>query len=145
MDPDGNVPGKPHFFCSPITPVNPQQGKKQSLGSIFFSTLFAIRIGLKVQSTKSTMGLTLASHGNETLTFAISFCKTFWGAPTSSASVAYNLNKRLFYNGAAGNSWNRLSTETVPLYLPATSTVKYRVQVLEYHVKYYHKIFSGLR
>ncbi len=29
-------------------------------------------------------------------------------------------------NGIAGNSWNRLSTETVPLYLPATSTVKYR-------------------
>jgi hypothetical protein len=29
--------------------------------------------------------------------FAISFCKTFSGAPTSSASVAYILNKRLFY------------------------------------------------
>jgi hypothetical protein len=44
--------------------------------------------------------------------------------------------------GVAGNSWNRLSTETVPLYLPASSIVKYRV--LEYHVKYYHKIFFGV-
>jgi hypothetical protein len=50
----------------------------------------------KVQSTKSTMGLT-PSHGNEMSTFAISFCKTFWGGPTSSALVAYILNKRLFY------------------------------------------------
>jgi hypothetical protein len=38
--------------------------------------------------------------------------------------------------------WNRLSTETVPLYLPATSTMKYRV--LEYHVKHYHKISFGV-
>ncbi len=42
------------------------------------------------------MGLT-PSHGNEMSTFAISFCKTFWGGPTSSALVAYILNKRLFY------------------------------------------------
>jgi hypothetical protein len=49
----------------------------------------------KKQSTKSTMGLTPTPQ-NEILTFATSFCKTFWNAPTSSVTIANNLNKWLF-------------------------------------------------
>ncbi len=45
---------------------------------------------------KSTMGLTPTPQ-NEILTFEISLCKTFWGAPTSSVTIAKNLSKRLFY------------------------------------------------
>jgi hypothetical protein len=42
------------------------------------------------------MGLTPTPQ-NEIPTLANSFCKKFSGAPTSSVTIANNLNKRLFY------------------------------------------------
>jgi hypothetical protein len=62
------------------------------------------------------MGLTPTPQ-NEIPTFAISFCKTFWGAPTSTVTIAYNLNKRLFYYTTNLSKWQQYAKIILPTYL----------------------------
>jgi hypothetical protein len=77
---------------------------------------------LEVQSTKSTMGLTPTPQ-NEILTFAISCCKTFWGAPTSSVTIAHNLNKRLFYYTTNLCKWQQYTKIILDTYLLTLTNV----------------------
>ncbi len=60
---------------------------------------------------------------NEILTFAISFCKTFWGAPTSSVTISYNLNKRLFYNTTNLCKWQQYTKIILDTYLLTLTNV----------------------
>ncbi len=68
------------------------------------------------------MGLTPTPQ-NEILTFAISFCKTFWGAPTSSVRIAKNLSKRLFYYTAILSKWQQFTKIILATYLLSLTNV----------------------
>ncbi len=66
---------------------------------------------------------TLYFPQNEIPTFAFSFFTTFWGAPTSSATIAYNLNKRLFYKTSLSKQ-QQYTIITLATYLLLLTKVK---------------------
>ena len=97
-------------------PVGQNQGFLSGANGASYPDEICTFCTLEVQSTKSTMGLTPTPQ-NEILTFAISFCETFWGAPTSSVTIANNLNNRLFYYTTNLCKWQHYTKIIIDTYL----------------------------